>query len=495
MAAAVLKPGSSMGWFDDNEDFYMFQCSRSPDRSQLCRNGRDCKFAARGACWFKHPEGQTERPKKEKQVFNFRIDKWEDWSQVNLEHRLRRSTWPYEGFEENWVFGEDYDEEVSSQFSVLSSDEEDSEEDLEESELENDFDEEKEDKCCKCSQEETITDPLLDNILDLPPELQVKVFQKLELCSLLCLELSSDMLREVLRVPREQNLEMWLGREVARQDLGIIYIPRASTFYLSNDEEYNDGDEEDVPLHFEKLSPGLEPGFYKVRQLFGGFDLVRLDHHFLTSLCGPRTCSPPSNSSKSWAKERVGNWAWACSYRERGFVVNTEQRDDLVPWGWRKSKLKHKKDDHHCHYGRSYSEYCFCTSSEDESDEINKAESTEEFEFLMTGSGFIISLEDGWWRRGWMIQESKSYCRDDVGTVLKEEQEEESRLSVILCQEGGLSRVVAYILSNDSWQDGGFHSFDPNESSMLDSDALLDQELNLGNFQQLKKLQKFSIIR
>eukprot|EP00092_Neocalanus_flemingeri_P026522 GFUD01028745.1.p1 GENE.GFUD01028745.1~~GFUD01028745.1.p1 ORF type:complete len:514 (-),score=168.08 GFUD01028745.1:72-1613(-) len=479
-----------MGWFEDNEDYYISQYSRSPDRSQLCRNGLDCSYAAMGSCWFLHPDGQKEKPKQEKKVYKFKIEKWEDWSEVNLEHR-RGPVQHHYGYEEHWEFGEDYDEEEESE-----------EESSEENSEDDDSGDEAEEQPCKCSQGVTITDPLVDNILDLPPELQIKILQKLDLTSLLSLQLSPTLFREVLRVPREEQLEQWIGRELFRQDLGIIYIPGDNSIHLSNDEEYNNEYEKDFPLHLEKLSSGLEHGFYKVRELFGGFDLVKLDHHFLTSLCGPQYCFPSTTSSMEWAMEMRGSWDWSCNYGERGFTIDTEHRDDLAAKGWRSTRLRGKTGNH-CQLvsdsdNSEFSDDMGSSCDEDEADEDDQDDKIaivlEEQDLDLTGSMVIISTEEGWWRRRWAMRASRSYCKDDVSAALSNEwheEEEQSRLSVITSQDGGEARVVAYILSNNrpglDCRDGGFHSFDPNQPS------LLEHKLGLDNSCWEKEM--FSIIR
>eukprot|EP00092_Neocalanus_flemingeri_P017245 GFUD01018648.1.p1 GENE.GFUD01018648.1~~GFUD01018648.1.p1 ORF type:complete len:502 (-),score=156.21 GFUD01018648.1:85-1527(-) len=445
-----------------------------------------------GSCWFLHPDdGQKEKPKQEKKVYKFKIEKWEDWSEVNLEHRRGPVRHRY-GYEENWEFGEDYDEEEESEESS-----EDNSEDDDDS-----GNEAAQEQHCKCNQGVTITDPLVDNILDLPPELQIKILQKLDLASLLSLQLFRALFREVLRVPREEQLEQWIGRELFRQDLGIIYIPGDNSIHLSNDEEYNNEYEKDFPLHLEKLSSGLEHGFYKVRQLFGGFDLVKLDHHFLTSLCGPQYCFPATTSSMEWATEMRGSWDWACNYRERGFTINAENRDDLAAKGWRKTRLRGKTGNHSQQISDSdKSEYSddmgssSCDEDEaDEDDQDDKITIVLEEDLDLTGSMVIISVEEGWWRRRWEMRASRSYCKDDVSAALSNEWQEDyeqSRLSVITSQEGGQARVVAYILSNNRpdlvCRDGGFHSFDPNQPSML------EHKLDLDNSCWEKKM--FSIIR
>eukprot|EP00092_Neocalanus_flemingeri_P109203 GFUD01140326.1.p1 GENE.GFUD01140326.1~~GFUD01140326.1.p1 ORF type:complete len:511 (-),score=162.58 GFUD01140326.1:98-1630(-) len=473
-----------MGWFEDYylKDYYISQYSRSPDRSQLCRNGLDCRYAAMGSCWFLHPDGQEDKPKQDKKVYKFKIEKWEDWSKVNLEHRRGPMRHRY-GYEENWEFGEDYDEEEES--------DESSEEN---SKNEDDSGDEAEEQHCKCNQGITSTDPLLDNIFDLPQELQVKILRKLDLVSLLSLQLFPALFREVLRVPSEEQLEQWIGRELARQDLGIIYIPGDNSIYLSNDEDYNNEYEKDFPLHLEKLSSGLEHGFYKVRQLFGGFDLVKLDHHFLTSLCGPQYCFPATTSSMEWAMERRGSWDWACNYGERGFTINTEHRDDLAAKGWRRTRLRgktgnHCPDDYYSDVSSSCDE-----DDVDEDDHDNKIAIVLEQDLDLTGSLVIISIEEGWWRRGWEMRASRSFCKDDVSAAFStewHEEEEQSRLSVITSQEGREARVVAYILSNNRpdlvCRDGGFHSFDPNQPS------LLEHKLDLDNSCWEKEM--FTIIR
>eukprot|EP00092_Neocalanus_flemingeri_P085763 GFUD01107959.1.p1 GENE.GFUD01107959.1~~GFUD01107959.1.p1 ORF type:complete len:484 (-),score=159.42 GFUD01107959.1:85-1503(-) len=437
-----------------------------------------------GSCWFLHPDGQEEKPKQEKKVYKFKIEKWEDWSEVNLEHR-RGPMWPV--WEEE--FGEDYDEEEESDESSDENSEDDSGDEAEE-------------QPCKCSQGVTITDPLLDNIFDLPPELQIKILRKLDLTSLLSLQLLPALFREALRVPREEQLEQWIARELVRQDLGIIYIPGDNSIHLSNDEEYNNEYEKDFPLHLEKLSSGLEHGFYKVRQLFGGFDLVKLDHHFLTSLCGPQYCFPATTSSMEWATEMRGSWDWACNYRERGFTINAENRDDLAAKGWRKTRLRGKTGNHSQQISDSdkseYSDDMGSSSCDedvaDEDDQDDKITIVLEEDLDLTGSMVIISVEEGWWRRRWEMRASRSYCKDDVSTALSNEWQvdyEQSRLSVITSQEGGQARVVAYILSNNRpdlvCRDGGFHSFDPNQPSML------EHKLDLDNSCWEKKM--FSIIR
>eukprot|EP00092_Neocalanus_flemingeri_P109204 GFUD01140327.1.p1 GENE.GFUD01140327.1~~GFUD01140327.1.p1 ORF type:complete len:503 (-),score=158.40 GFUD01140327.1:57-1565(-) len=468
-----------MGWFEDNEEYYISQYSWSLARSQLCRNGPDCSYAAMGSCWLLHPDGQKEKPKQEKKVYKFKIEKWEDWSKVNIEH-MRGPVRHRYGYEVNWEFGEDYDEEESDESSEENS--------------EDDSGDEAEEQPCKCSQGVTITDPLLDNIFDLPPELQIKILQKLDLTSLLSLQLLPALFREVLRVPREEQLEQWIARELVRQDLGIIYIPGDNSIHLSNDEEYNNEYETDFPLHLEKLSSGLEHGFYKVRQLFGGFDLVKLDHHFLTSLCGPQYCFPATTSSMEWAMERRGSWDWACNYGERGFTINTEHRDDLAAKGWRRTRLRgktgnHCPDDYYSDVSSSCDE-----DDVDEDDHDNKIAIVLEQDLDLTGSLVIISIEEGWWRRGWEMRASRSFCKDDVSAAFStewHEEEEQSRLSVITSQEGREARVVAYILSNNRpdlvCRDGGFHSFDPNQPS------LLEHKLDLDNSCWEKEM--FTIIR
>lgn len=226
-------------------------------------------------------------------------------------------------------------------------------------------------------------------------------------------------------------------------------------------------------MNLKKINPGLNPGFYKVRQLEKGFDLAKVGQQFISTQCGPRQCFPTACHKREWGVEQVGNWAWATSFMSRGFRVETENRPDLAA-------EKFMRRNFSCNGGRCCEEQFSssdCDSTESESLKVKHISRRAEWSELgLSGSIFIISLEDGWWSRRWTIKERKSYCQDDVTTALEEESgyEHEPRLSVITsgccdgvghmcqaCTRRGV-KVVAYVLSNYDWTaEGGFCSFNP----------------------------------
>ena len=191
---------------------------------------------------------------------------------------------------------------------------------------------------------------VLSRVAALPVELKMKILEKMDLETLIKVDLPINILRQVLNVPKKAKAN-WLPDFIASKDCGIIYIPEKARFSLTNqhfDEMYYDpedfsddsADDEDNSVYFDprfgrwrlrqterkfrfrmgEIEPDIEPGFYKVRILQNGFDLVKVGYHFISSQCGPNKCFP---------KELERNWA--CSYISRGFKINTECRCDMAP--------------------------------------------------------------------------------------------------------------------------------------------------------------------
>ena len=71
------------------------------------------------------------------------------------------------------------------------------------------------------------------HINQLPSELQVLILQQLELEVVLGLEMAPRLLREVLRVPREQSLDAWIGRTLAKRGLGQIRVTAKNSLSLT----------------------------------------------------------------------------------------------------------------------------------------------------------------------------------------------------------------------------------------------------------------------
>jgi len=495
---------------------------------QRCRNGSTCYYMKMGSCWFQHDKAvsreELEIKKEEKMILNkgngwFQynsgkeiekeektiLNKWEDWQ--SIEPRK------FGVVVDNISFHADYDEEQEES------------EDSENSETED----EEEIVHCGCSQNMAF-DPLLEQIFSLPPELRVKIFRMLDVERLLSLELSPDLLRDLLEVTVSGDLDSdaWLRMELYRQDLGIILIPDEHSLFLSNDKGWNSAYFHMYPhpgrMKFKEISPGLKPGIFKVRQLEAGFDLTRLDQEFISTQCGPRQCFPRFFNNREWDVERVGNWAWATSYISRGFTVESEDRPDLAQERFIRrnyscrgdscceldySELEDSdlEDSDPEDSGSADSEIdVFCSpyhtrgphtkTKFDSNAQISRKSNWTDLS-LMSGSIFFISLEDGWWQRRWTLTERKSYCSDDVTSALlkDDDSQQEPRLGVITsgccdgvghmcaaCTKGGV-RVVAYVLSNYGWgAEGGFCSFNPQgplhkytEAEMKKSDDLYEE--------------------
>jgi len=382
------------------------------------------------------------------------VNKWEDVGMIELKSGLVELE-----------FGESYDEEVES------AEEEDDYVDGYEEEGEFMIDTEDRTVYCCCDHENNDVDPLLERISLLPQELQLMILCKLNLTSLLTLDLPKDLLRNVLNVPHSEQLEPWLRKELVRQDLGIILVPEDHRLFLSNDEGYNP---HAGPLKLASIKPGLSPGLFKVRQLMKGFDLARLDQHFISSKCGPRECFPSTFHKREWEIERVGNWDWAATLISRGFTIQSENRPNLALDNFITKNKFHYCSDFGTEYYMISSDDCSCSNP---SREEQSKPRVMKYSNKRVGSVFIISLENGWMNRPWHIQECKSYSEDDVVTAFTESdgiypmfEYEESRLGVIVngdpshIVDGG--RVVAYVLTcndNDS-SDNVFSSFEPTRS-------------------------------
>ena len=404
------------------------------------------------------------------------LNKWEDWQLI--EPRT------FGAVMDDISFHEEYDED--------SYEEQENSEESENSETEDEqiFH-------CSCNHNMAF-DPLLEQIFSLPPELMLKIFRLLDLERLLSLELSPDLLRDILEVTVGDNLDddAWLRMELYKQDLGIILIPGGNSLFLSNDKGWNSECFHDSPrpgrMKLKAITPGLKPGIFKVRQLEGGFDLTRLDQQFISTQCGPTQCFPSLFHNRKWGEERVGNWAWAASFISRGFTVQSEDRPDLAQESFMHRRFScdgtsccdEPEDSGPVAYCSGCDAFTFAYHLPLCSNEKGKLKSnlyeriTSKSDWmelgLMSGSIFFISLEDGWWQRRWTITERMSYCHDDVTAALLKDEDtrKEPRLGVITsgccdgvghmcaaCAKGGV-RVVAYVLSNYGWgPEDGFCSF------------------------------------
>merc|ERR1719470_221442 len=140
---------------------------------------------------------------------------------------------------------------------------------------------------------------VLDHISKLPEELKLEILRKLSFDQLLDFNLPFDLLRLVLPIPPNVKFESWLAKLLIEKNKGYIFIPAGNSMFISN---HDDLDCEDPfrPFEVSNISPGLEPGIYKLRILQGGFDLVKDGHNFISSQCGPLACYH-EELEKNWA--------------------------------------------------------------------------------------------------------------------------------------------------------------------------------------------------
>ena len=331
----------------------------------LCRNGSGCFFLARGGCWFLHPSPE-ERARLE-ELHSLRAE----LHTLRAEHRRL-----------------DEERRLVLRRPVHST------------------------LICCCTISSTKEDEVMWRISQLPLELKILILQHLlDLQLVLKLELAPGLLREVLRVPREQGLDSWLSRTLARRNLGLIHVPAKNSLSLTvpgnfeEEDRYSDDEDTEKHLTMSSMPPGLEPGTYKLRILHEGFDLVLVSRHFLSSGCGPLACFP-----------RAQHGPWSGSFISRGFSLQTKDRSDLAPGGLVPCK-----------------ETWRLTLDLGTGDPL-------------AGPAFVISLEEGWWLRPWKHTRTRNYSMDEVATIqLREMCGTGLGLGVVTSVPDG--QVVAYTVS------------------------------------------------
>ena len=376
---------------------------------QLCRNGPACFFLARGGCWFLHPS-QEERARLEaerermKELNSLRAEHYSLRAEINRLDEARR------------YFLRRPLHTTRACFHTIPLTEE---------------------------------DEVMWRINQLPSELKVLILQQLGLELLLGLEMAPRLLREVLRVPREQGLDSWLGRTLARRGLGLIHVTAKNSLSLTVqgdfEEESRNSDDEDTEKHLtmSSMPPGLEPGTYKLRIIHEGFDLVLVSRHFLSSGCGPLACFP-----------RAQHGPWSGSFLSRGFSLHTKDRSDLAPGG-----------------------LVPCKDTWPLALDLGSGDP-------LARPAFVISLEEDWWLRPWRHVRARSYSMDEVATrEVRELAETVLGLGVVTSVPDG--QVVAYTVSGgdclSAYDPDGYPNSDEGAYYVSDTRySYKDQESRIG---------------
>jgi len=191
---------------------------------------------------------------------------------------------------------------------------------------------------------------ILEYVSLLPPELKLRILRHMSLDQLLELNSNISFLKSLIPSPQNVDFESWLTELVWIQK-GFIFVPSTHKLFMDN-EIIRENDFEDA-YTVSDIKPGLNPGVYKIKVLDRGFDIVKSDHHFISSQCGPRSYFCPADQEEKQYKNVNDNAvedeknskdkeneeessveykkkAWTTTFISRGFSIKTKNRKDLI---------------------------------------------------------------------------------------------------------------------------------------------------------------------
>ena len=157
---------------------------------------------------------------------------------------------------------------------------------------------------------------MFDNILTVEAS---KILKRLRIDDLIKLDLSPRVLSDVFEIPLKENVESWFANYVLKHNSGFIYIPGNIKIFMNNLPDHpalknvkEDGSSSEEFISLSQMEPALEPGFYKMRSVRNGFDLVKAGNVFISGHGGTKSCTSDNDE-------------WTTSYKARGFKIQKQE--------------------------------------------------------------------------------------------------------------------------------------------------------------------------